>query len=516
MLDRLSRSPSLSLIALAMLAACQNPVEPTAPPVPPSFPTPMPLFAVTQNVAVTDLGTLSAGGGGTHVAQDVNMLGTIVGTSTDDSGFRRSFYWTAAGGMVDLGTTGGDSAKAHGINDNDMVVGRSLDATGTTETFTWTSGGGLQALGTFGGQWSFGFGINNNDEISGTYMPSAGTATRAFTWSAGAGFTELPTLSANNAFANDINAAGEVVGIYATSPTDARMDSFIWDATNGIRALGTLGATFTEHVAFSINEFGTIAGAAFEDNTELFHPFFWHETNGYTDLKTQGFDAARSGLAFGVNNFGHMAVLILNSDGTRTPAVWMIGTGTVELPTLGGQDGEVWAINDLGMIVGWSQNAAGQMRPAMWELLFAPEERTQNAVDALTTIRDTTSSPGHVDKLNDVLIKANDAIANFQANPPNNESAVADLESAASELQGAIDVGAIDPDMGLSLLEVFTQAGRDVAVAAIDAAIARSGDPGKIADAQAELAEGDTFRGNGQHKDALAKYKSAIAIAESA
>ena len=55
-----------------------------------------------------------------------------------------------------------------------------------------------------------------------------------------------------------------------------------------------------------------------------------------------------------------------------------------------------------------------------------------------------------------------------------------------------------------------------LAVIAIDAAIGRGGDPVKIVDAQQFAADGDALRAAGAFKEAVAKYKDAVAMAESA
>ena len=62
----------------------------------------------------------------------------------------------------------------------------------------------------------------------------------------------------------------------------------------------------------------------------------------------------------------------------------------------------------------------------------------------------------------------------------------------------------------------FQIAARQLAVDAIDAADARGGDPATIADADAYLAEGDALRAAEAFKDVVAKYKDAVATAESA
>ena len=68
---------------------------------------------------------------------------------------------------------------------------------------------------------------------------------------------------------------------------------------------------------------------------------------------------------------------------------------------------------------------------------------------------------------------------------------------------------------GASLNERVTGAARQLAVEAIDAAVARGGNAGKIAEARRALADGDSLRSSGP-KDAVNKYKDAAGKAEGA
>jgi len=494
-----------------VLAACDST---TAPSGEGAAPTLIPLFALTQNITVTDLGSL--GSGAVQVAQALNAKGNVAGTSADGLGRQRAFYWTLQGGMVDIGTTGGSQARAFDLNDYNVVAGWSEDAAGNQEAFTWSPATGRRALGRFGGIASVGLGINNTGAVAGYYLPTA-TTVRGFSRTQSGAFTQLPTLGSSESWAMHLNDAGEVVGISSTSDSATTpYVSFRWTAQGGIRNLGSMGPSFSEHDALRINEFGQIAGGAFNQTTGLWHPFIWHSSTGFIDLKARGFDAARSGIAYGINKFGHVAVLILEPDGTRTPAVWVNGVGVTELPNLGGADGEVWDVNDLGMIVGWSLTGSGQMRSTRWQLVFAPSERIQDVVDALQAVADTTSGSTARNKLEDAIDQAERALNELAETPPDNRRALSRLEDAAQALESAIQNGYIDTNVGVAFAEVIVQAARDMAVAAIDDAKARGGRANRIADAEELLADGDAERVVGDYNEAVAKYKDALVKAEGA
>jgi probable HAF family extracellular repeat protein len=78
---------------------------------------------------------------------------TIVGEAQDSQGHYRAFRWTAATGMVDLGTLGGGNLLSNATaasQDGSVVVGYSLTTTssGSDHAFIWTASTGMQDLNT--------------------------------------------------------------------------------------------------------------------------------------------------------------------------------------------------------------------------------------------------------------------------------------------------------------------------------------------------------------------------------
>ena len=74
----------------------------------------------------------------------------------------------------------------------------------------------------------------------------------------------------------------------------------------------------------------------------------------------------------------------------------------------------------------------------------------------------------------------------------------------------------LDPVVGAALMDEATGMARVLAEQATAEAMARGGDAEKIDDAQRALADGDTLRASEAFKDAVAKYKDALANAEGA
>ena len=114
-----------------------------------------------------------------------NPVSKQVGRAAVANGDEHAFLWTAAGGMVDLGTFAGPGSRsqAEGINDLGHVVGL----------------------------------VNDNDD-------------RAFYWTAAGGMIELPTLTGIESGARAINNAGQIAGYGDIATGDGH--AVIWNASN--------------------------------------------------------------------------------------------------------------------------------------------------------------------------------------------------------------------------------------------------------------------------------------------
>lgn len=167
----------------------------------------------------------------------------------------------------------------------------------------------------------------------------------------------------NEELANDINDPGIVVGwgrtntsTPGTSPT-----AFIWTDEAGIRPIDGLAGLVSS--ANAINSVGQVVGYC---GTEGFHAtrtaFFWDDDSGVQLLPLLGDDAAgASSLAFDINDLGDIVGgVFFNEAPTQYAVLWRNGEVT-DLGNLGVDIAWANAINDGGVIVGWSyaQDAFG-------------------------------------------------------------------------------------------------------------------------------------------------------------
>jgi tetratricopeptide (TPR) repeat protein len=118
------------------------------------------------------------------------------------------------------------------------------------------------------------------------------------------------------------------------------------------------------------------------------------------------------------------------------------------------------------------------------------------------------------DKLEDAAGSAAVALIELNESPPDLLAALGNLEGAVGDLEAALSEG-LDPAVLISLMTTLANAGRHTVQTKLDVAISGNGHPPEIAEAEYLLTEGDALRDAGAYKDAVSKYKDALAKSES-
>jgi probable HAF family extracellular repeat protein len=159
----------------------------------------------------------------------------------------------------------------------------------------------------------------------------------------------------------DINDRGQIVGsssLLVPYGDTVRLEThtFLW--TSGtMHDLGTLGGDFSEAIA--VTEEGIVLGQSATPDS-LLHPVLWIDGEIVDLLPGHPFSAVPTDL-----NERRQVVGSFGPPFHETGFVWDDGVVT-NLATLGGDRSSAAGINELGQVVGYSENGSGHRIPFIW------------------------------------------------------------------------------------------------------------------------------------------------------
>jgi probable HAF family extracellular repeat protein len=353
---------------------------------------PAPASATSPYVAI-DLDTL---GSSFSTAVAINSVGMVAGTRHTSAPAEHAFFWSAATGMVDLGTLPGHNhSKATAINSSGVVAGYSWhDSDGLTEAFIWSSATGMTGLGTLSGDdASVAWDINDAGQVVGSSSSSSTLAIRAFAWTEASGMSDLGTLGGSDSIALAVNESGQVTGRSRTASGDYH--AFFWSQADGMTDLATLGGAYS--FAHAINDSGQIVGQSHIASGDM-HGFSWTQAGGMIDIGSTALprDVDNGGRAYGgapafywtqsggftslgspaggccsridaANDAGtHAAGTFTTASDEDHALLWTASTGLVDLGTLGGEYSAGRDTNDSGQVVGEASLTSGPVHATMW------------------------------------------------------------------------------------------------------------------------------------------------------
>ncbi len=314
--------------------------------------------------SVTDLGTL----GGIRIRPTaVNNNGEVVGHSSTtidgNEGPDQAFFWSA-GVMTGLNSADTLSSWATHINDSGVIVGRAFTAAGSRAfrydhagdmTMTYLHNIGFEAL-------TEATGINNAGQITGNGPGGAFVFTSESNWH------YLPADGVRMHSARGINNIGQVIGWGESN--DFAQRAALYNGTN-VMDIGPSDGTSSD--AYAVNDLGQVAGWLYNDSNEQHAAIF---SNGTAqDLGAMG---GSSSTALGINIFGDcVGRAEFGPDPSAYRAFYFDGDHMVDLnslidPALGWSLLEATNLNDLGQIVGYGVNGAGQERAFLLTPVPAP------------------------------------------------------------------------------------------------------------------------------------------------
>ena len=301
-----------------------------------------------------------------------------------------AFEWSG-GVLEDLGALPGEltNSVATSVNVEGTAVGHSENGqvdpiTGGRESraVLWKNRKIIN-LGTFGGEESFAFMINDRGQAMGIALDDVpdpfsflglffgtvnSTETRGFLWENGHK-RDLGTLGGPDTFALGLNNRGEVVGSsYINSVPNPgtgvpTTHPFLW--RNGkMMDLGNLGGTSSG--AWHINNRGEVIGDSTLPGDQIDHPFLWR--NGQLiDLNTTSI-GGQPLTVFAINDLGEIVGSGAFPNHPYDAYLWKDGVAI----DLGVLDGDCWSeapvINSQGVVAGLSHSCDGRFqRPFLWQ-----------------------------------------------------------------------------------------------------------------------------------------------------
>ena len=328
------------------------------------------LAACEPSGVIEDLGTL----GGASAGYGINAAGNVTGGSflsaDAHGGGLHAFRYVDGLGMIDVGVLPpGNISAGLGINSGGLIVGGSFVEGFVPHAFLASATLNLTDLGTLGGEFSTAWDINDQGRITGE-ASNAALDTHAFVRTS-AGMQDIGTLGGSSSIGRSINESGQVAGESRIGPGQATR-AFRFTEGAGMISLGTLPGG-TSSTGYGINNSGQVVG---QSDTGLIvnpdagsvlnpkfrfkgfpffgtHAFLWTEGSGMRDLGHLG----GTSLATALNNNGIVVGWSTVADGGWRAFRWTEAEGMVDLNTLLPRNSGwvlliAWDVNDRGQITG--------------------------------------------------------------------------------------------------------------------------------------------------------------------
>ncbi|WP_456309973.1 hypothetical protein [Serratia proteamaculans] len=312
------------------------------------------VFKYTAAMGMVDLGTLGGSANVVFISIDGKV---IVGQSDTLIGDNHVFKHTDAFSMIDLGTLGGGNSYVKAMStDGSVIAGSSDTATGENHAFKHSDTTGMVDLGTLGGANSSAIAISADGRVIVGQADIVGGDYRAFKHMDANGMLDLGSLGGGYSHASLTSANGSVTAGYSDTVSGER-HAFKHTDASGMVDLGTLGGAGSYADLMSAN--GAVIAGQSETTSGDFNAFKHTDANGMVDLGNLG--------------GGDSSVSLMSANGSVIAGQSSLSTneergykhtdtsGMVDLGTLGGMASTVKAMSaDGSVIVGQANIASGK------------------------------------------------------------------------------------------------------------------------------------------------------------
>jgi probable HAF family extracellular repeat protein len=279
------------------------------------------------------------------------------------------------------------NGDARALNNSGQVTGAALGMAPTYDDlkpYRWAPGSSaVQIQGTLVGS-AFGLDINSAGVIAG-YTQNGATGIRGFR-AVGTSAVILDAFPGTNidgfTRAVAINASGQIAG--SASNGTSPMHAVLWNSSNAIQDLGTLGGTTS--AAIDINDAGQVIGTSTLPGDATTHFFLWSAGTGMQDISPV-LGTATSILA--INSSGQIVGTYGVSNAQSHAFLYTPGSGVRDLGTLGGASSSPTGLNNLGQVVGSSVTSGGTTHAFLWTPSDGMEDVTAiTGFAAITALND--------------------------------------------------------------------------------------------------------------------------------